>query len=153
MLTATDVIQLAAVLVAAAAAIVALAIATIDRKTQLRIARHQARLSRLTVELEYAVRLSANNTRGGSTDALERAQLGAEAAALVSVVGARWAPLQYAEKMSNQTPTELRAKLDDDESETPTWVKWKIESALAVQAIVDELHTDLDDRPTRSSRQ
>lgn len=141
MLSPTDWIQIVAVLVAVAAAVSALVIATVDRRTQLRIARKQATLSRLSIELEYAVRLSTNRNMGGSSDPAESKRLGAEALALASVVGPRWVPTQYQKAVNGKSPEELRASLSDEDSETPQWVKWKIESGLAVQAIVDEMHS------------
>lgn len=140
-MTLSDWIQLAAVLVALAASITALVIATQDRRTQLAIAREARAHDRLSLELEYAVRMSANRNRGGSTDALERAQLSAEALALAGVVGPRWAPRQYARAMNYKTPEQLRERLSDpDEMRSPRWVKDKIEAGLAVQSIMAEMY-------------
>lgn len=144
MITVTDWVQIAAVLVAVGAAVSALVIATVDRKTQLRIARHQAMLSRLSIELEYAVRLAANRAHGGSTDPMEVKRLGAEAMALTSVVGKRWAPLQYERTTDGKTPDELRVMLSEDEATAPQWFKDRLEAGLAVQAIVDALHMELE---------
>ncbi|WJL95869.1 hypothetical protein QSU92_01180 [Microbacterium sp. ET2] len=137
-MTISDVIQLAAVLVAVAASVIALVIATVDRKTQLRIAEKDRAQARLAVELEYAVRLSANRNMGGSADPAESKRLGAEALALAVVVGKRWVPRQYDHVMDGRTPEEIAAMFDNDES--PQWVKWRNEAAVAVQAIVDEMY-------------
>jgi hypothetical protein len=142
----TDVIQLLAVLVAVAASIVAITIATQDRKVQLRIARQDREQARLALELEYAIRLSANRNMGGSTDPAETKRLGAEAMALVGVVGERWVPEQYARIMEGHTPETLAAAHAGDD--TPQWVKWRTESTLAVQRIVAEIYeaSDADER-------
>jgi hypothetical protein len=67
--------------------------------------------------------------------------MGSEALALANVVGQRWVPRMYARSMNYRTPDELRARLDDeDETRTPRWLKEKIESGLAVQAIVAEMY-------------
>lgn len=131
-------IQLIAVLVAVAASIIALLIATVDRKTQLRIADKDRAQARLAVELEYAVRLSANRNMGGSSDPAESKRLGAEAMALAVVVGRRWVPRQYDYVMEGRTPAEIQAAFDNPAS--PDWVKWRNEAAVGVQAIVDEMY-------------
>ncbi|MFG6445596.1 hypothetical protein ACFXQA_10030 [Microbacterium sp. P07] len=138
-MTFTDALQLAAVLVAVAASIVALVIATVDRKTQLRIAEKDRAQARLAVELEYAVRLSTNRNMGGSTDRGDAQRLGAEAMALAVVVGRRWVPRQYDDVMDGLTPAELAELLDAPDG--PDWVKWRNEAALGVQAIVDEMYS------------
>lgn len=138
-MTTSDVIQLAAVLVAVAASVIALVIATVDRKTQLRIAEKDRAQARLAVELEYAVRLSANRNMGGSTDPAESKRLGAEAMALAVAVGKRWVPRQYDYVMEGRTPDEIIAIFDNPES--PQWVKWRNEAAVGVQAIVDEMYS------------
>jgi hypothetical protein len=140
-MSTSDLIQLAAALAAVAASIVALVIATLDRRTQLRIAREARDHSRLALELEYAVRLSANVNMGGSTDDAERKRLGAEALALAGVVGPRWVPRQYGRAMNYRSPEQLAERLaDQDAVRTPRWVKDKIEAGLAVQAIVDAMY-------------
>lgn len=141
----SDVIQLAAVLVAVAASIVALVIATLDRRTQLRIAEKDRAQARLALELEYAVRLSTNRNMGGSTDPAETKRLGAEAMALAVVVGKRWVPRQYDYVMQGRTPEEIAAMFDNDQS--PQWVKWRNEAAVGVQAIVDEMYASAQPSP------
>lgn len=137
-MTASDLIQLLAVLVAVVASVVAIVIATQDRKTQLRIARRNREQARLELELEYAIRLSANRNMGGSTDPAETKRLGAEAMALIGVVGARWVPEQYAHIMDGHTPESLAVAHAGDD--TPQWIKWRTESTLAVQRIVAEIY-------------
>lgn len=137
-MTTSDVIQIVAVLVAVAASVVALVIATLDRKTQMRIAEKDRAQARLAVELEYAVRLSTNRNMGGSTDPAETKRLGAEAMALAVVVGKRWVPRQYDYVTEGRTPEQIAAMFDNEES--PQWVKWRNEAAVGVQAIVDEMY-------------
>ena len=134
----SDVIQLIAVLAAVGASIVAIGIATQDRKTQLRIAEEARRQSRLELELEYAIRLSANRNMGGSEDNAESKRLGAESMALVSVLGEKWVPNQYAYVMEGHTPESLME--EHFGSDTPNWIRWRTESAVAVQRIMEELY-------------
>lgn len=143
-MTVSDFIQLFAVLVAVGASVVAIVIATQDRRTQLRIAIQDREQARLALELEYAIRLSANRNMGGSTDPAETKRLGAEAMALVGVVGERWAPEQYAHIMDGHTPETLAAAHAGDD--TPQWIKWRTESTLAVQLIVAEIYAKGDRR-------
>lgn len=137
-MSVSDIIQLIAVLAAVGASVVAIFIATQDRKVQLRIARQEGEQARLALELEYAIRLSANRNMGGSTDPAETKRLGAEAMALVGVVGKRWVPEQYARIMDGHTPETLAAAHAGDD--TPQWIKWRTESTLAVQRIVAALY-------------
>jgi hypothetical protein len=139
-MTTGDWIQLIAALAAVSAAVSALWIAHKDRRTQMEIAKRDRELARLSTELEYAVRLSANRNMGGSQDSAESKRLGAEALALAAVVGRRWVPTQFEHATSGLTAGEMAAKLSDDEKVTPQWVKWKIESGLAVQRIIDEMY-------------
>jgi hypothetical protein len=140
-MTLSDLIQLVAVLAAVGASIVALVIASRDRKTQLQIAKQARNLDRLSVELQYAIRLSANRNMGGSSDPAESKRLGSEALALAGVVGQRWVPRLYSRSMNYRSTEELRERLeDDDQQRTPRWVKDKIEAGLAVQAIIAEMY-------------
>lgn len=137
------IVQGLAVVVAVAASTTALIMSVGDRKTLITIAQRDREHERLRTELEYAVRLSANRNRGGSTDELERKQMGAEALALASVVGERWVPRQYERAMDYKTPAELAAMLAEPETpDNPRWVKDKIESGLAVQRIMHELYRE-----------
>lgn len=143
-MTLSDFIQLLAILVAVGASVVAIVIATQDRKTQLRIALQDREQARLALELEYAIRLSANRNMGGSTDPAETKRLGAEAMALVGVVGERWVPQQYEHIMDGHTPETLAAAHAGDD--TPQWKQWRTESTLAVQRIVAEIYATGDQR-------
>lgn len=139
-MTTSDWIQLGAVLAAVAASMVALAIATIDRRTQLRIAERDRAQSRLALELEYAIRLSANLNMGGSPDPAESKRLGAEAMALVGAVGERWVPRHYAEVMDGRTIEELETAIDEKTGDMPRWVQMRNEATIAVQSIFAEIY-------------
>lgn len=142
-MTVSDGIQILIAIVAVGASVVALIIANKDRKTQMRIARQNREHSRLLLELEYAIKLSANRNRGGSTDELERKQMGAEALALAAVIGENWVPRQWKDATGGQSLDEMRAILDAGPTkEHPEWVLRKIESMLAVRAILDRLYGD-----------
>lgn len=141
-MTVSDWIQVVAVLAALAASVVALVIATMDRKVQLQIALRDREQARLAIELEYAVRLSANRNMGGSTDPAEVKRLGAEAMALVGVVGERWVPRQWRYVMEDRTVEQLEADIDDESIEMPEWVQWRNEATVAVQSIVAAMNNE-----------
>lgn len=133
-------VQAIAVIVAVVASVVALVIASQDRKALLGIAQRDREHERLRTELEYAVRLATNRNMGGSTDSATSHRLGAEALALATVVGARWVPRQFKRATEDKAPEELLGMLQNSESETPRWVKDKIETAIALQQIMDEMY-------------
>lgn len=142
-MTTSDWIQVVIAAVAVGASIVALVIANKDRKTQMYIARQNREHSRLLTELEYAVKLAANRNHGGSTDKLVREKLGAEALAFTGVVGAEWVPRQWEHATGGRSIEEMRELLEKGPTpEQPDWVLNKIESALAVRAILDRLYRD-----------
>lgn len=132
-------IQSAAVLVALTASVVALVTSWLDRRNNRRIAEESRaadiRVRALALELEYAVRLATNRAMGGSSDPAESNRLGAEALALVTLLGRDRVPAQW-DKAVQHGPDELLAKMD--EPETPDWVKHKIEAGAAVQRILAE---------------
>lgn len=136
------IVQIVTALVAIGASLVALFISGRDRRALLEIARRERAHARLRTELEYAVRLSTNRNMGGSSDRAESERMGAEALALAGVVGERWVPRQFSDAMDGKSSSELAAMLDDPESETPEWVKHKIEAGLAVQQIVAAFYAD-----------
>lgn len=139
-MTPSDLFQLAAVVAAVGASIIALFIAGRDRRTQIDLAARERAQARLATELEYAVRLSANRNMGPLTDPAESKRLGAEAMALAVVVGHRWVPKQYDYVTEGKSMDELRATFDNDES--PDWVKWRNEAAAGVQAIMEEMYAN-----------
>ena len=95
-MTTSDFIQVAAVLVAIGAAIIALVISASDRKNARQIAdadrASTLRHAHLMFELEALTRLSENLNRGGSADPLERNRMGAEALTLVGVLSSDRVP-------------------------------------------------------------
>lgn len=103
--TIGDAIQLLAVLAAVGASITALVIATKDLRTQLAIAEADRGQSRLAIELDYAIRLSAHRNMGGSTDDGERKRLSSEALALAGVVGERWVPASTSVRWTISRPS------------------------------------------------
>jgi hypothetical protein len=139
---ASLIVQALAVFVAVGASVVALVISGRDRAALLTIARRDREHDRLRTELEYAVRLSANRNRGGSSDREESGRLGAEALALAGVVGEHWVPRQFERAMDYKTTAELESMLDDSDDKTPQWVKDKIETGLAIQRIIAELYRE-----------
>lgn len=141
-MTVSDWIQVGVGLAAVVAAVIALAVGVIDRRTQLEIARRAREQDRLALELEYAVRLATNRNMGGSSDPAETKRLGAEALALATVVGPRWVPRQWERASNGKTLDQMAEKLDAPESEWPTWVKDKTETGLAIRAIIDEMYRD-----------
>ena len=86
-----DVIQIAAILVAAGASIVALIIASMDRRNAIKIAEDDrqaaADQARLLAELEAAIRLIVLEARGGHTDPIISKDMGAETLALIAMLG------------------------------------------------------------------
>lgn len=118
----------------------------------LNIARRERRQTRLLTELEYAVRLSINRNRGGSTDREEVKRMGAEGLALSMIVGERWVPRQYARALDGMTVEQLRAQINELETtDSPQWVKDQIEAGLAVRDILETLYAD-SERPRQRGR-
>lgn len=111
-MSGADGVQVAAVPIALLASILELVLSIIDRKTQLSIARRGREQSRLALELEFALRLSANRNMGGSTGRVETKRLGAESMALVGGVGERRVPRQYRHNMDGLNVAELEAEID-----------------------------------------
>ena len=143
--------QAVAGLGAVATAIIALIIASKDRKAASERAEEAAKKQRdlaksdrvfqiehdrLKAERDALLKLAQNLVRGGSTDALERKQMGAEALAIIGMIGPEKLPLSWAERVE---------KNDDDllafanEAETPDWIRKAIEAKLALSKTVSEL--------------
>lgn len=134
-----DIISMGLQSIVALAAIFAASIAV-------QISKRDRRHSRLLTELEYAVRLHENKARGGSTDKLERARLGAQALALAAAVGPRWVPAQFERAASGMSREQMRNVVNDESVEQ--WVRDKAEAALAVMGIFDEIYS-VDAEPPR----
>lgn len=135
-----DWIQVLAVLTAVGASLVALRIATTDRRVQQEIAREDREQARLMLELEYALRLSENLNHGGSTDRDETRRLGAEAMALAAALGERWVPRYYAHLMDGRSVDQLADAIDAREDDMPEWVQWRNEATVAAQRIAARLN-------------
>ncbi|WP_431278250.1 hypothetical protein [Leifsonia poae] len=135
-LTTSDIIQIAVVIAAVGSSIIALCIAAKDRRAAAEEASRERKFQSLRGELDLAMRLLTNTSRGGSTDPLERARLGAEQMALVGLLGEKRIPRLWKRRM-NVTDEALRKMLDDPQEKD--FKKWEYESLLAVNEIVREL--------------
>lgn len=142
-MTTSDVIQLAALLAAVAASIIALVVSALDRRNARRIAdadRASAlRHAHLMFELEALTRLSQNLNRGGSTDDLERAQMGAEALTLVGVAGPKRVPRLWERKVGDDD----RLLAAQERPDMPDYKKDALEVQLAVNAVLREIRREI----------
>ena len=142
-----DFIQTAAVLVAVLASLVALFVSWRERVNARKISAEDRRAAleqaKLMFDLDALLRLLENQNRGGSTDDLERKQLGAEAMALVGMIGPDRLPRLWKRRIGHDDDG-LRAKLGDDETTTPEFLKWAIEVQLALNDVVDEIHASVN---------
>src|SRR4051812_17244191 len=111
-LTTSDIIQIAVVIAAVGSSIVALVIAAKDRRAAAIEASRERKFQSLRAELDLALRLLKNTTRGGSTDDIERAQLGAEQMALVGLLGEKRIPRLWKRRMDVDDEG-LHAMIDD----------------------------------------
>lgn len=134
-----DWIQVAIAIVAAGAAGVALVVAAQDRRHATQIAETDRRAAAerevLALKLDVAIRLTENLARGGSQDSEESKRLGAEALALITVLGPDYVPMQWAKRVG--TAGDLEQAVQDTGREQ--WVRNKMEAGLAVQLLADEL--------------
>lgn len=142
-----DYIQTAAVVVAVGASVVALIVSWRDRVNARKIAAEDRRAAlaqaKLMFDLEALLRLLENQNRGGSTDDLERKRLGAEAMAIVGLIGPERLPRLWERRIGHDDEG-LRAKLDDDEKMTPEFLKWAIEVQLALNEVVEEIRKSVN---------
>lgn len=142
-MTTSDVIQITAVLAAVAASIVALVVSALDRRNARRIAdadRASAlRHAHLMFELEALTRLSQNLNRGGSTDDLERAQMGAEALTLVGLAGPGRIPVLWERKVGDDD----RLREARDRRDMPDYKKDALEVQLAVSAVLRDIRREI----------
>jgi hypothetical protein len=141
-MTTADLIQVTAVLAAVAAAIVALVVSALDRRNARRIAdadrASSLRHAHLMFELEALTRLSQNLNRGGTTDPLERARMGAEALTLVGVLSPARLPELWERKVGDDD--RLRAAFND--TEMPDYKKEALETQLAISAVLREIRKE-----------
>ena len=144
-------VQVAAVLAAVAASIIALAISASDRKTSRQIAADDRRASltqtKLTFEMDALLRLSRNLARGGTTDDQQRRDMGAEAMALVGAIGPERLPKNYA-KTVEKTDAELVEFVDD--TENPGFLRYSVESLLALKAVTAELNALIEEQARKA---
>lgn len=133
-------VQVAAVVAAVGASLVALAISAMDRRNSRRIAdedrRAALRQAHLMFELEALVKLSQNLSRGGHTDQSIVMDIAAERAALVGALGSERVPRSWATHVE-ETPEELRAMIVDES--TDFVLAHSIEAHLALTEVADEI--------------
>ena len=137
-------IQLAAVLAAVGAAIVALIISGLDRRNAREIASadraSMLRQAHLMFELDVLGRLSANLNRGGSTDPQESKRMGAEALTLIGLLGSERLPTLWEERVGDDA--RLRAALEDPEM--PDYKKTALETQLATSKVLREIRAEIN---------
>ncbi len=153
-MTLCDLIQVLVVLTAVGASIVALVIASKDRRNAQRIAeddraaaaevaaqtqREALRQAHMMFELETLTRLLENLNRGGSSDRQESSRMGAEALTLIGVLGRERVPHLWDERAGDDT--KLQKHYDDPEM--PQYKKNAIEVQLAVNALHREIQSVL----------
>jgi len=156
-------IQAGATVVAVAAAVIALIVSALDRKNTRVIAADDRaaaadlvrqdravalRQSQLLFEQEALLRLLENARHAGSTDPLERADLGAEAAAIIGLFGPGRLPLNWAKRVA-KTSEGLRDMLKDDTHED--FVRSSVEIQLALAEVTDEIRALLAAGPLPST--
>ncbi|ROP74080.1 hypothetical protein EDF19_0155 [Curtobacterium sp. PhB115] len=149
-------VQVAAVLAALVAAVAAVWVGARDRRNAQRIAdedrRHAQRIaeddrraalrqSRLMFELDAALRLAANQRRGGSTDKDERARMGTEAAVLTGFLGPELLP-HLTSELNPETDEELRRYMADPGTEE--WKRRATEAHLAMLRVVRDLRAETE---------
>lgn len=141
-MTVGDIVQIAAIIVAIGASIVALVIASQDRRAATRIAEDDRRIaieqSRLLAELDAAVRLSILEARGGHTDPVIVKDMGAETLALTARLGPERVPEMWKRRVG-KSDAELRAYVQN-ESE-PQFLRDAVEAERAVQDILEDLRS------------
>lgn len=133
-------VQVAAVLAAVGASIIALWIAAADRRNARRIAAEDRRLATLRVDLDLLMRLLENYNKGGSTDRAEASRMGTEALTLVGVLGPERVPHAWGEKVVSAD--RLRELLQDPEM--PYWKKDAIRVQLSVIDVTAEIRKIVD---------
>ena len=141
-MTAGDIIQVVAVVVAIGASIVALVIASMDRRNALKIAEGDRRAAvdqaRLLAELDAATRLSVLEARGGHTDPVISKDMGAETLALIAMLGPDRVPEMWKRRVA-KSDEELRAFIADENE--PQFLRDAVEAERAVHDILHELRT------------
>lgn len=145
-MTLADLLQLLVVITAASASIVALVIASKDRKHSATMAAEDRRASanqaRLLAELEAAKRLSILEARGGHTDPVVVKDMGAETLALIAYLGPERVPNMWKRRVA-KSDAELRKIIADESQEQ--FIRDAVEAERAVHDILRDfraLHLD-----------
>lgn len=142
-MSASDLIQVAAVLAAVFAAIVALVISALDRRNTRQIAdadrASSLRHAHLMFELEALTRLSENLNRGGSSDREEVARMGAEALTLVGVLSPERVPELWERKVGDDD--RLQAVFADPDM--PDYKKDAIEAQFGINAVLRDIRNEI----------
>jgi hypothetical protein len=137
-------VQVAAVVVALAAAIVALVVSAADRRNARSIAeadrREALEQGKLIFEMELLTRLLENARRGGSQDPEIRAQLGAEAGALIGAIGPNRLPLSWEDRIGKDEAG-LRSFVADEANQL--WLRKSVETQLALMGVTAEIESRL----------
>jgi len=133
------IVQTAAVLVAVGGLIVALTIASKDRRNANESALRDRELARWEAErrhrLDLLVRLSTNLNKGGSTNASERQWMGAEAAALTTALGPEVIPQLFAQRGDME---DARAEIEAIDPQEWNWAQ----RAASVDIALHDLATE-----------
>ncbi|PPH11643.1 hypothetical protein C5C71_06465 [Rathayibacter sp. AY1C1] len=139
----SNVIQVAAVLTAVGASIVALLISAKDRANARGIAEMDRtaaiRHAKLMFELDAASRLLENQIRGGSKDPDEAERMGQEALALIAILGRERVPRLWDGRINRDDEALIR-----DIEEESTFEQWAdaLSAHLAVNAIVRDIDAE-----------
>jgi hypothetical protein len=145
-MTISDWIQVAVVVAAVGAAVVALALGAADRKNAREIATRERveslRDAQLLFEQEQLVRLLENARRGGSTDELERSRLGGEAAAIIGFIGKERLPLNWANRVLPDGSTKTVEDVMNDDQEVD-WLRESAEVQVALERVTTEIRKRL----------
>lgn len=129
-------IQSVVALAAVGAAIVALVVGAMDRKVAREVAAEDRRAAleqaKLMFDLEVLLRLSQNIERAGHSDKAISRDMGAEAAALLNIIGAERLPQTWADKRAF---TEEQAREYAAKPDTPAYKRHAIEVHLEINRV------------------
>ncbi|MCC3295562.1 hypothetical protein LJ756_13125 [Arthrobacter sp. zg-Y411] len=135
-------VQLAAVVAAVGASIVALVVSALDRRNARQIAAadrkealHQAHLM---FEMELLTRLTQNLRRAGHSDSTISKDMGAEAASLIGAIGPERLPRNWRSRVGDFSIPDLHRELQDESK--PEWIRNSIEAQIALAQVTEEVH-------------
>lgn len=141
-------IQSAVALAAVGAAIVALVVGAMDRKVAREIAAEDRRASleqaKLMFDLEVLLRLSQNIERAGHSDKAISRDMGAEAAALLNIIGAERLPQTWADKRAS---TEEQAREFAAQPDTPPYKRHAVEVYLEINRVTRRIAELVEQAP------